>query len=264
MVNWIPIVAAGVAAVPAAATFFAAYGRYDGAFNDRVVFLYFIGGMAVGALLGFLSLLLFFSGINPILQVLILALLLPIALVATINRRKWQGERHAIFNGGSAGLGAAVMMGFSFLYYRMQGPYAAALAPLREAYDALPAGSRGPAPTLDTVPYAFDPFIVGQGVLLTLGLTGLLFGMGLLAGNGVRTRKQFMAAFLGTAILLAPIIFLEEFVRFYNWTWVALIAAYGVIFGVAAERKLLIEGVTEEARKERRRRKRKAMLERAE
>jgi len=260
MVNWIPIVAASVAAAPAAAAFFLAYGRYDGAFNDRVVFLYFIGGMAVGALLGFLTLLLLSSGIAPLIQVLVLALLFPIAAVAVINRRKWQGERHAVFNGGAAGLGAAVMMTFSLLYYRMQGPYAAAMQPLLDAYNALPPGSRGAPPSLDTVPYAFAPAIVSQAVLLAIGLGGLWFGMGLLAGDGVRRRKQFMVAFLGTAILIAPVIFLEEFQRDYNWTWVVLLAAYGGIFGVAAERRLLIEGVTDEARKERRRRRRKQML----
>lgn len=259
MVNWIPIVAASVAALPAAATFFAAYGRYDGAFNDRVVFLYFIGGMAVGALLGFLTLLLFNSGIAAILQVLFLALLFPIALVAIVNRRKWQGERHAVFNGGAAGLGASVMMGFSFLYYRMQPPWQAAQAAASKAWEE--AGKVGREPAVSTVPYAFDLFLLGQALFLALGLTGLLFGMGLLAGDGVRRRRQFMVAFLGTAILLAPIVFLSEFARDYVWTWVVLVAAYGAIFGLAAERRLLIEGVTEEERKQRRRRKRKAMLQ---
>lgn len=259
MVNWIPIVAATVAAVPAAATFFLAYGRYDGAFNDRLVFLYFIGGMAVGALLGFLTLLLFASGVLPLVQVLLLALLFPIAIVATINRRKWQGERHAVFNGGAAGLGAAVMLGFSFLYYRMQPPWQAAQTAATEGWKLN--GSVGRAPVVPSASYAFDVAALGQAVLLAIALAGLLFGLGLLAGNGVRTRKQFMTAFLGSAILLAPAIFLEEFARDYAWLWVVLLAAYGAIFGVAAERKLLVEGVTEEDRKARRRRKRKAMLE---
>lgn len=258
MVNWIPIVAASVAAIPAAAAFFLAYGRYDGAFNDRVIFLYFIGGMAVGALLGFLALLLFVSGIAAIVQVVFLALLFPIAVVAVINRRKWQGERHAIFNGGAAGLGAAVMMSFSFLYYRMQPPWQAAQAAAREAWEQ--AGKVGREPAVSTAPYAFDWLLLGQALLLAIGFAGILFGMGLLAGDGVRRRKQFMAAFLGTAILLAPIIFLEEFVRDFHWTWVALLAAYGAIFGFAAERKLLIHGVSEVERKARRRRRRKAML----
>ena len=261
MVNWIPIVAASVAAVPAAAAFFLSYGRYDGAFNDRVVFLYFIGGMAVGALLGFISLLLFFGGFSGILQVVFLALLFPIAVVAVINRRKWQGERHAIFNGGAAGLGAAVMLAFSFLYYRMQPPWQAAQAAASEAWEV--GGRVGREPAVSTVPYAFDLFLLAQALLLAVGFAGLMFGMGLLAGDGVRRRKQFMVAFMGTAILVAPVIFLSEFVREYVWTWVALLAAYGTIFGVAAERKLLLEGVTEEERKARRRLRRKALREQA-
>lgn len=261
MVNWIPIVAASVAALPAAAAFFLSYGRYDGSFNDRVVFLYFIGGMAVGALLGFLTLLLFFSGISALLQVIILALLFPIATVAVINRRKWQGERHAIFNGGAAGLGAAVMLAFSFLYYRMQPPWQAAQAAASDAWVA--AGKVGREPAVSSVPYAFDLFLIGQALLLAIGFAGLMFGLGLLAGDGVRRRKQFMVAFMGTAILIAPVIFLSEFMRDYVWTWVALVAAYGAIFGIAAERKLLIEGISEEDRKARRRRKRKAMMQQA-
>lgn len=254
MVNWIPIVAATLAAVPAAATFFLAYGRYDGAFQDRVVFLYFIGGMALGALLGFATLILATG--SAIIATVGLMLLIPISVVATINRRKWQGERHAVFNGGAAGLGASVMVAFSYLYYRANAPYQAALQPLTQAWEE--GGKVGRAPSLDTVPFAFDPAFLGQGILFAAGIAGLLFGMGLLAGNGVRLRKQFRMAFLGTAILFAPIIFLEEFVRSPAWIWVLLLAAYGAIFGIAAERRILIEGIEEEARKQRRRLRRKA------
>src|SRR5688500_3124262 len=112
MVNWVPIVAASMAAIPAAGVFFAAYGRYDGTFRDNVVFLYFIGGLVLGGLLGFLTLLLY-GTTATLVQVAGVALLYPISLVAAVNRRKWQGQRHAVFNGGAAGLGTAVMLSFS-------------------------------------------------------------------------------------------------------------------------------------------------------
>jgi hypothetical protein len=211
------------AVVPVGAVFFLAYGRYDGTFRDNVVFLYFMGGLLVGAFLGVLTLIAL--NLMPLLTLVILALFFPIALVASINRRKWQGDRHAVFNGGALGLGTALMLSFTILF---------------RAY-----------PEVNVVN-------VAQGLLLSLGLAGLLFGIGLLAGNAVRLRKQFRIALLGTAILLAPLVFLVEFLNSRAWLWVGLIAAYGLIVAVAAERRLLIEGVEPEMRKQMRRRSRKA------
>lgn len=216
-----------VAVVPAAALFFWAYGRYDGTFRDNVVFLYFIGGMVMGGLLGFLSLLAYVGLANQLIAVVLLALLLPIAITVGINRRKWQGERHAVFNGGAFGLGVSVMMAFTYIYRFYNGPVATTT--------------------------------LGLALLLAIGFTGLFFGLGLLAGNSVRLRKPLRFAFLGTAIVIAPVIFLGVFAQTRLWSFPVLLAAYGAIFAFAAERKLLVEGVTEEARKERRRRRRKAM-----
>lgn len=255
MPNWIPIVAATLAAIPAAAVFFLSYGRYDGAFQDRVVFLYFMGGLILGAFLGFLSLLLL-NTVTALIVVIGLSLIFPIAIVAVINRRKWQGERHAVFNGGAAGLGVAIMMGFSHLYFRMSRPYVDAQRASDAAWQA--AGNALPGPAIGTAAYAFDLALVGQGILFAAGLAGLFFGMGLLAGDGVRRRRQFLVAFLGTAILVAPVIFLEEFSNTGVWTWAILLAAYGAIFAYAADRKLLEGGVSDEARRQRRRLRRKA------
>lgn len=222
MVNALSLVTAFVAIVPAAAIFFAAYGRYDGTFQDNVVFLYFIGGLVMGGLLGLITLYaLAVTGV--LIAVVLLALFYPIASVAGINRRKWQGERHAIFNGGAFGLGISVMLGFTIMY----------------RYHT-----------------TLDALTVAQGVVLAAALSGLFFGMGLLAGDGVRRRRPFRVALTGTAILLAPVIFLEEYTHERAWLWLALLLAFGAVFAFAAERKLLIEGVSEEARRDRRRRKR--------
>lgn len=213
-----------LAVLPAAATFFLAYGRYDGTFRDNVVFLYFIGGLMMGGLLGLVSLLALGSGFGALLVVLLLALFYPIAVVAGINRRKWQGERHAVFNGGAFGLGVSVMLSFTFLYQLH--------------------------PTLDLAGTA-------RALLLAVAFAGLFFGMGLLAGDGVRRRSQFRVALLGTAILFAPAVFLTEYVAEQAWLWLVLLVASGAVFAVAAERRLLIEGVEEEARKQRRRLRRR-------
>jgi uncharacterized membrane protein len=224
MVNALSLVNALVAILPAGVVFFTAYGRYDGHFRDQTVFLHFMGGLLMGGLLGFLTLLLYAID-APLLQVVFPALLYPVALVAVANRKKWQGERHAVFNGGALGLGVAVMMAFSLLFARVT------------------------ELTADRV---------GQGLLLSVSLAGLFFGLGLLAGDGARRKKPFRVALLGTAILIAPVVFLEEFFRSGAWLWVILLAAYGAILAVAAERKLFVEGLDEDARRKRRRARRGA------
>ena len=226
MAQLVTLANAILAVLPPAAVFFLAYGRYDGAFRDNVVFIYFIGGLLMGGLLGFISLIALGSGIGALVLVLLLALFYPIAVVAGINRRKWQGERHAVFNGGAFGLGIAVMLGFTFLYW------------------------------LSTNTAAHAGFRVDTGLRgLALGATlaGLFFGMGLLAGDAVRRRVQLRTALLGTAVLIAPSVFLVEYFTSQAWLWLVLLLAYSAIFGILAERRLLIQGVEDEARKQRRR-----------
>lgn len=256
--NWVPLVCAAAAAVPSGAIFFVAYGRYNGAFRDNVVFLHFMFGLVMGGFLGAASFVLFRID-APLLQVLGVALLFPIAVVAVINRRKWQGERHAVFNGGAAGLGAAVMVSFSLLYAQLAPPQMLAQAAADDALRAATGIKDARAPPVDSVPFAFDPDILPQGILMAVALALLLFGLGLLAGNAVRVRKQLRIALLGTAIMIAPAVFLEEFLKTRVWLLGALLVAYGAVFAVLAERKLLIEGVEPEMRKQRRRRQRSTL-----
>lgn len=220
MAQLVTLANAVLAVLPAATVFFLAYGRYDGTFRDNVVFIYFIGGLLMGGLLGFISLVALGSGIGPLLIVLLLALFYPVAVMAGINRRKWQGERHAIFNGGAFGLGIAVMVSFTFLYRLHQ----------QVGVDA-----------------------ALRGTALAASLAGLFFGMGLLAGDAVRRRVQLRTALFGTAILFAPAVFMVEYFSTQTWLWLALLLAYGAVFALLAERRLLVEGVADEARKQRRR-----------
>lgn len=223
MAQLVTLANAILAAIPAAVVFFVAYGRYDGAFRDNVVFLYFIGGLIMGGFLGFMSLLAF-ELTQPLVGVILLSLLYPITIAIGVNRRKWQGERHAVFNGGAFGLGAAIMLSFTFLF---------------RLYTDL------------------RPATLAEAALLASGFAGLLFGLGLLAGNAVRVRKPVRVAFLGTAIVLPAVVFLGVHYQARFWTFPLLLAAYGAIFAVLAERRLLPEGVTLEERKNRRRRARR-------
>lgn len=264
MVQVVTLTNAVLAVIPAALVFFVAYGRYDGMFRDNVVFLYFIGGLILGGFLGFLALF-SLASVNALVAVVLLALLVPIGVVAGINRRKWQGEPHAIFNGGALGLGVSVMLALSFLYYRAsvlaaQGESALGLA--RDENGALSGASQQMLNGYVREQALSIPALA-QALLLAAGFAGLFFALGLLAGDGVRRRRQFLVALLGTGVVLAPVVFTEELFNSWRnqlggeWLWVGLLFAYGLIAGVAAERKLLLEGVTGEARKQRRRLRRK-------
>ena len=226
MAQLVTLANAILAVLPPAAVFFLAYGRYDGTFRDNVVFIYFIGGLLMGGLLGFISLLALGANIGGLILVLLLALFYPVAVVVGINRRKWQGERHAVFNGGAFGLGIAVMLGFTFLYWLSTNTAAHAGVTLDGAL---------------------------RGLALGGALGGIFFGMGLLGGDAVRRRAQLRTALMGTAILVAPIVFLVEYFATQAWLWLGLLVAYATVLGVLAERRLLIQGVEDEARKQRRR-----------
>ena len=229
MAQWTSLLDAVLAVLPPATVFLLAYGRYDGTFRDNVVFLYYIGGLLMGGLLGLLSLLVLGSGnLGGIVAVLLLALFYPIMIIMGVNRRKWQGSRHAVFNGGAFGLGVATMSAFTFLFF------------FSKQAEATPGGEGF---VLSTI----------RSILFASALTGLFFGIGLLGGNAVRRRAQLRTALMGTAILIAPSVFLVEYVVDKAWLWLALLLAYAAILAVLAERRILIEGVEEEARKQRRR-----------
>lgn len=213
-----------VALLPAGLLFFLSYGRYDGAFRDQTVFLHFMGGLLLGGFLGFVILVLYSTN-AALVQVLLPALLFPISITSIANRRKWQAEPHAVFNGGAIGLGAAVTVSLSFVY---------------------------------VIVTVLDWAAVGQALALATALAGLLLGIGLLSGDAVRRKKPFRGALMGSAILLAPAVFLEEFFQSSAWLWLVLLVVYGLVFGIAAQKRLLPQGLSDESRRERRRQLRSA------
>ena len=266
MVQVVTLADAFFAVLPAAGLFFWAYGRYDGLFRDNVVFLFFIGGLLAGGFLGIFSLFAFVSASGPLilLALVLIALLVPITLVAAINRRKWQGDRHSVFNGGALGLGTAVMMALTSLYYRSR-----LLGDEALVTNAGHARAFGPPSPADLDQFARDHTFtlpdMGQAFVLAAGLALIVFALGLFAGDAVRRRKQIGGAFVMTAVFLAPAIFLEELVQDWRlhaggeWLWTLLLLAYGAIIAFFAERRLMPEGLTDEGRRFRRRARRKAM-----
>ena len=217
MFNWPGILASTGAILPAIAVLFLSYGRYDGLFRDNVVFLNLIGGMALGLLTGIFLL---FSGGAPLVFIGAGALLVPVLATAIVNRRKWQGERHAIFNAGALGAGAAATV--TLVLWR------------------------------DRVPeVAFDPLarLVLAGVAVTLAYTAAT----LFVGAGVLDRRPFRGLLVGVLIAAPMAFFLEEFLNSNQWLWAALGVAYGVGVYAHATRVALPRGVSDEDRKRLRR-----------
>ncbi|MHB8605433.1 MAG: hypothetical protein ACYDCK_09275 [Thermoplasmatota archaeon] len=218
---------------PAAATLFLSYARYDGHFKDQTIFLFFLGGFALGMLLAILDLLLL-STTEGIVALIVFGIGAAVAhsaaATAALNRKKWQGERHALFNGGALGCGisSVAMLGFA-------------------------------TKTLG------DPIVPGAAIallLMSIGYAGTHFALGVLIGNGVAARTPFWSLTLGALGVVPLTLLLLEY-----WHtppplagfgtpqifWGAWAALYGVGGFVLAATRWLPNGVTPEARSQMRR-----------
>lgn len=212
MFNWPGILASTGAILPAIAVLFLSYGRYDGMFRDNIVFLNLIGGMALGFLTGVFLL---YSG-SPLLFVIGAAVLVPLFATVVVNRRKWQGQRHAIFNAGALGAGAAATV--TLLLWRDRVPTVAADPLLR---------------------------LAAGGVAITLALTAATF----LVGAGVLDKRPFRGFALGALAALPAAFFLEEFLNSNQALWGVLGVAYGGVVYAYTTRTVLPRGVSDEDRK---------------
>lgn len=212
--NLPPLVTGGLSILPAAAIFFFAFNRYEGHFKDQTVFLFFMGGLGLGALLSLFAV--FFGETGGLLFVLVVPLLYAIAPTAVLNRRKWQGNPHAVFNGGALGLGIATMTTFAFSY-------------------------RALTPTLSWR-------IAGEWALLAFALAGVLYAAGLLLGSGVADRTPIRVALiaaLGTAVLF---LVLNEYLSGGAFLWVVAALAIGVGAAAYGSARVMPLGLTPEAR----------------
>lgn len=221
----IPAIAAGlVALAPAAVVLFVAFGRYDGHFRDNVVFLWFIGGLFGGMLLALFSIYVLTLGLE--LHALGVSLAAALAMAAALNRRKWVGEAHSVFNGGALGVGLSVMV----------------LLALAQRYLL---------PKNDASAWALAGLFA-----LGVGLTFTNFAAGAWVGRGIAERQPFRHAAVAAGALVVPYFILAFYARagsafgFASTTTLAaaLVAGvYGLVaLGVGRERVLPL-GLSAEA-----------------
>ncbi|HVL48605.1 MAG TPA: hypothetical protein VM889_08625 [Candidatus Thermoplasmatota archaeon] len=181
LLNMPAILAGGAALAPAAVVLFAAYGRYDGHFKDTLVFLWFVGGLFLGMGLAVLALLILTAGLEV--YSIGLALVAALAFTAILNRRKFRGERHSVFNGGAFASGASVMVTLAFA----------------QAYMIPRAG----ADALSLLA------LLGIGT----GLTFSMFAAGAWAGRGIAERAPFRHAAVAAAGLVVPFFLFQFYAR---------------------------------------------------
>lgn len=224
--DWLSIVSSTLAVLPAGLALLWGYSRYDGFFRDNVIFLFFVGGLIAGMGVAFFHAALALAG--GIAFVLGIPLLEQFAKTIIVNRRKWQGEGHAVFNGGTYGAGMGVILS---LYY------------------------------FQRYPPGWDLGATLQLVGVTVGITFLNVAMGWTIGAAVRDRAPFKGTLFAAVAALPMTYLLFYWLNFFD-AWVpALMAAYGaalLAFGLA---KVLPGALTPTEQQDLRRKKRKAMRE---
>jgi hypothetical protein len=242
-----PLLLGGIVAiVPAFAVLFLAYHGYEGAFKDNVLFLFFMAGLFSGVVLLLLEAFLLLPGVRSIAFALAMGALGVPALeqmlkAAALNRRKYQGDRAAVYYGGAFGVGFATM------------------AALLRSQSDLPLAlfaARG-----ELLPGALSL------AALSVALAALHFAAGVMVGVGVAER-QLPRRLAASIVAFAPF---QVLVVLYlrgcsvpgnpfslvladcQHALLALALAYALAVGVWAARALLPRGLDPNARRERRR-----------
>ena len=222
-IDWLVILTSVLAVAPAAVALLWGYSRYDGFFKDNVIFLYFMGGLIAGMGVAIFHAVL--QG-NTLAFVLGIPLLEQFAKTIIVNRRKWQGQPHAVFNGGAYGAGLGVMVS---LWY-----------------------SRGYL-TPETLGWIATAQILG----IAVGVTFLSIATGWVIGASVRDHQPFKGTFLA-ALVGIPLAFFIEYWRSFPETWVAAaMAAYGLLLLVYGLRKVLPGGLSQESHQAMRQKRRR-------
>lgn len=208
--------------VPALAVLFLVYGRYEGQFRDEQVFLLFIGGLAVGLLAGLFQAFAAASGAAALI-VFGLPALEQLTKGALVNWRKFRGTLHAVFLGGSAGLGVGTMLA------------------MRRAFGFLD------APGPDGVPWL-------QLAITCPALVLFHFATGMTLGDGVR-RESVLVPLLRASAYGVPVAWaLYEYDRGRAWIWLLVVALWSAALAVYHTSRTLPLGASEEWRRARRRR----------
>lgn len=229
-VDWPPVVRSVVAVLPPMAALTVALGPYDGYFEDRRIFLFFLGGLALGLVVGVLevSLLLTSGEIHPFFYVLGTPLVSQLGKTVVLNLPRFQGDPGNVFHGASLGAGVAMIVVLGY------GNTTAFLDPARLASTGL---------TLA---------VLGTGVALLHVTTGAVIGDHVARGTpfrglGIATAASVPVAFGVFAHLFFRALPLDRAV------WGVLTLAYGLLLFAYLRREVLDRGLTDDQRRRRRR-----------
>lgn len=221
--DWVSIVTSILAVLPAAAALLWGYSRYDGFFKDNVIFLYFVGGLVAGMGVAF-----FHAALVPYGLVFMVGIpfLEQLAKTIVLNRRKWQGEPHAVFNGGAYGAGMGIILSLFYFKRNLLG--------------------------------GWDWSMALQLCGVAIGITFLAITTGWVVGASVRDRKPFKGTLIASVAGIPMAYFLLYWLTPGEVRWVPVaMTAYGLgllVYGIA---KVLPGGLSAASLQELRRRKRK-------
>lgn len=230
VVEWPPVVRSVVAVVPAMAAMTLALGPYDGFFDDREIFLFLLGGLALGLLIAVLevSLLLTSGGIHPAFYVFGAPLAAQLGKAVVLNLPRYQADPGGVFRGASlgAGLGAMVVLGY--------GNTSVFLDPARLPSTGLRLAALG----------------TGVGALHVA--TGALLGDHVARGRPFRGLAAATAASVPMAFAALAFVALRDFPGDQD-LWAVAGLAYGVAAFAYAQHRVMDRGLTDDQRRRRRR-----------
>lgn len=248
VVDW-PIVLGGVVPIVGAlGILFLSYGPYDGHFKDNVLFLFFMGGLFAGMAMAVFELLLLLPADTLYIAGMVLLgfpLLEQLFKLIVLNRRQHQGERTALFYGGSLGLGLATMLA------------------LFKSQREVPLVQYADLGVVLTDPGRLLAFVaIAAAVLLAHFATGIVLG------DGVRTRQ--LARNLGLAVFaMVPVQFfvfeytsgLRAGAESEGFVYLPLMLAYTGALAWWSHARVLPNGLPPDAQRKRRRLQRRAQRE---
>lgn len=215
-INVVPLLTFTLPVIPAFFALLFGLQRFDGYFRDNVIFLFLLGGLGAGGLTSVLGVMLLVS--TPFMFAVGMPLVMAGAATAVLNRRKWHGERHSVFNGATFGAGMGIVWGFALGY---------------RTFEA----------------YGMTPRLVAELFLVSTGLVLVFFSVSAFIGSGVADRTPFRVLLLGAIGVLPATVMLNEYVQGGVLVWPVLLTAYGGLAFWLAQTRVLPLGLTVDERR---------------